>query len=33
METRVLMFLQGYPTILQTYMTNEVDALKDDYDL
>ena len=27
------MFLQGYPTISQTYMTNEVDALKDDYDL
>ena len=27
------MFLQGYPTISQTYMTNEVDALKDLYDL
>lgn len=33
MKTRVLMFLQGYPTISQTYMTNEVDALKDAYDL
>ena len=33
MKTRVLMILRGYPAISQTYMTNEVDALKDDYDL
>jgi hypothetical protein len=32
-KTRVLMVLQGYPTISQTYMTNEVDALKDGYEL
>ena len=33
MKSKVLMVLQGYPTISQTYMTNEVDALKDAYDL
>jgi len=30
---RVLMFLQGFPTISQTYMLNEVEAVRGDYDV
>lgn len=32
-KTRVLMYLPGFPTISQTYMHNEVEALTDNYDL
>jgi hypothetical protein len=32
-KAKVLMYLPGFPTISQTYMVNEVEALKDDYEL
>ena len=32
-RARVLMFLQGFPTISQTYMLREVEALQGDYDV
>jgi hypothetical protein len=32
-KARILMYLPGFPTISQTYMLNEVEALQDDYEL
>ena len=32
-KTRVLMVLDGYPTISQTYMLNEVEAVRNDYEV
>ena len=32
-KTRILMLIQGFPTISQTYQVNEVEAVMDDYDV